>query len=56
MITLGAMFYMWRADRDMQWACFRNAEIAPKFNIDGHGRHSVTPEQVRIPYRIFKLY
>ena len=42
------MFYMWRADRDMQWACFRNAEIAPKFNIDGHGRHSVTPEQVRI--------
>ena len=42
----GAMFYMWRVDREMQWACFRNVEIASRFNIDGHGRHSVTPEQV----------
>ena len=40
------MFYMWRVDREMQWACFRNVEIAARFNIDGHGRHSVTPEQV----------
>ena len=37
---------MWQADREMQRACFRNVEISRSFNWDGHGRNSVTPEQV----------
>ena len=38
---------MWRADREIQLACFQNATIDFNDEFLGHGRHAVTPEQVR---------
>ena len=42
----GAIFNMWQMDRQVQHSCFQNVDIGPNTEVDGHGRHSVTPEQV----------
>ena len=39
---------MWRENRLRQMALFQNIAIGHEYDIDGHGSHAVTPEQVYI--------
>ena len=52
MITLfsGAIYQMWRFDREAQHGCFENRAIGFGGEVDsyGHGRNTVTPTQVII--------
>ena len=55
---LGAIYQMWRFDREAQHACFDNRAIGFGGEVDsyGHGRNSVTPEQVGLIFYITHNY
>ena len=55
--NLGAIYQMWRFDREAQHACFDNRAIGFGGEVDsyGHGRNSVTPEQVNLHIILFIL-
>ena len=38
---------MWKVTRQRQMAQFTHMDAGREHGIDGHGQHSVTPEQVR---------
>ena len=51
---LGAIFQMWKVTRQRQMAQFTNMDAGREQGIEGHGAHSVTPEQVILITFFFK--
>lgn len=47
---------MWKETRQRQMAQFQNMEIGSEHQIEGHGAHAVTPEQVSFTISIGSLY